>query len=808
MKKLILYLTAFFVVSALAFTAVPDAFAAIDGGTYVDFASYGGNSACESFKPVGNHMSLYFAGTDPESDAKRGTNAGITTSTVADEPFANWDGTLGNKSFVIGFSMYPHIATRFLMNFKFDNTLWFSPGLQLDIGKIWFKGTDLGEFTPDVWNDFRVVFDYETHTATLYVNGNWLSSSPMDESLTTFNYCGFNFLKTIESKDVYIDDFVMYPTDGSDIRATVLKGDAYADISLLPIPTNPQYIDVSLNSEICMDEAESLNVSISGVDSSFIRTELRAEGAYDKSFADTVRVYIDTPLPEGSTHTLSVSGIKSLSGKELNASIDFETEDNSPYIGISYVNSCLNSDGTTLPEGAKARFEFETLNIDADSELDIIVNGAKTGTVRAGDKFFATKIVSGTNTVSLRYADTESDFVVLDGIGFSESVTSSVDFESGSGFDGFSNASAGDALVYLASIDAQRGKSLYAKATSGDGAFAVANADSSAKGFVKYEYEAYFKSFNEMKLISAKCSFADGSEDWRTPFILQYNGKILDESNKTVATLETDKWYKLTVIYNIHNTSYSLMINDEMIVYEEPFAKQNKIARIQYFTLNINPLSSYAYELYLDNFKISSMTKPYSVYTNYCGLDETVASSTKVPFKNGKAELIFSEDMTGAEAKSAVSLYDSDGNKIDFEAEFDSDANTYIITLPTLKPRSDYKIVVDSSLRSASGGKNDGNGEFEFTTKKDGFYIDDIKMTESGADIYIQNDTASLKEAKLFVGVYEDNILKSCTVQNVSLYAGGTSQLAATVADGLQNAKVSAYLLDSFSLINVIDAFE
>lgn len=808
MKKLILYITAFFVVSALAFTAMPDAFASIDGSTYVDFASYGGNSACGNFKPVGNHMSLYYAGTDPESDSRRGTNAKITTSTVADEPFANWDGTLGNKSFVIGFSMYPHVATRFLMNFKFNNTLWFSPGLKLDVGKIWFKETDLGEFTPDVWNDFRVVFDYETHTATLFVNGKQLCSSPMDESLTNFNYCGFNFLKTIESKDVYIDDFVMYPTDGGDIRATVLKGDTYADISLLPIPTNLQYIDVSLNSEVCADEIDNLNVSVSGVDSSFIRAELRADGAYDQSFADTVRVYIDTTLPEGSSHNLTVSGIKTLSGKEMSASIDFETEDNSPYIGVSYVNSCLNSDGTTLPEGAKARFEFETLNIDADSELDIMVNGEKKGTVRAGDKFFYTKIVSGTNTVSLRYADTESDFVVLDGTGFSESVTSSVDFESGSGFDGFSNASAGDALVYLASIDAQRGKSLYAKATSGDGAFVVANADSSAKGLVKYEYEAYFKSFNEMKLTSAKCSFADGSEDWRTPFILQYNGKILDESNKTVATLETNKWYKLTIIYNIHNTSYSLMINDEMIVFEEPFAKPNKIERIQYFTLNINPLSSYAYELYLDNFKISSMTKPYSVYASYCCLDETVASSSKVPFENGKAELIFSEDMTEAEVKSAVSLYDSDGNKAEFEAEFNSDSNTYIITLPSLKPRSDYKIVVDSSLRSASGGKNEGRSEFEFTTKKDGFYIDDIKITSLGADIYIQNDTASPKAAKLFVGVYENNVLKSCTVRNVSLPSSGTSQIAATVPGGVPNAKIIAYLLDNFSLINVIDAFE
>ena len=808
MKKLIYYLVAILVVSALAFAMVPGAFASIDGGTYVDFSSYGGNSACGNFKPVGNHMSLYFSGTDPEADARRGTNAKITTSTVADEPLANWDGTLGNKSFVIGFSMYPHIATRFLMNFKFNNTLWFSPGLQLDVGKIWFKGTDLGEFTPDVWNDFRIVFNYETHTATLYVNGAQLSSSPMDESLTTFNYCGYNFLKTIESEDVYIDDFVMYPADGGDICATVLKDDTYADISLLPIPTNPEFIDISLNSEVCVDDVENLNVSISGVDSSFIRTELKGEGAYDKSFADTVRVYVDTSLPEGSPHTLSVSGIKDLNGRELNASIDFETEDNSPYIGIRYINSSLNSDGTVLPVGAKARFEFETLNINADSELDIIVNGTKTGSVPAKDKFFTLKIIPGTNAVSLRYADTESDFVVLNGTEYSESVSASVDFESGGGFDGFSNSSAGDALVYLVNTDAQRGRSLYAKATSGDGAFVVANADASAKGFVKYEYEACFKSFNEMKLTSAKCSFADGSEDWRTPFILQYNGKILDESNKTVAVLETDKWYKLTVIYNIHNTSYSLMINDEMIVYEEPFVKQNKIARIQYFTLNINPLSSYAYELYLDNFKISSMTKPYSVSAVYTTSDGIDAPSSKVPFKSGRAELVFSEDMTEADVKSAVVLYDSDGNKAEFEAEFDSESMTYIITLPELKPKSDYKIVLDSSLRSSSGGKISGNNEFEFTTQKDGFYIDDIKRTYKGADILIQNDTQTSKDAKLFVGVYENNILKSCTVRNVALSGGTGDEIAVLVPGNIQNGKICAYLLDDFSHINVIDAFE
>ena len=403
---------------------------------------------------------------------------------------------------------------------------------------------------------------------------------------------------------------------------------------------------------------------------------------------------------------------------------------------------------------------------------------------------------------------------MLEGIDYSVQVLQECDFEKSNLYEGLHGVT-GDADITGYHVDELHGQSLKVDA-SGGGANIYPIMPSTAKGIVKLEYEARFENFFPMNLSLAVYDPGGGIRVDLAPLTLGATGVITTEDKRQVIQLEKDRWYKLCTYYNIEKKTFSFFVDDEALIFEQPFLNQSfeGISRIILAVSNGGVIC-------LDNFNEYVLAKRYTVEASFYNADGVSTSSSAVSYDGTRIDLKFSENMTSSELRDNISVCNSDGAEVEYSGAYDSARRTYSISPVELSPNEKYTIVISDSLRSAVGGANGGLKEIPFKTAKIGFYLSGYKLDggETLADLagadkaivdvdYI-NDTEEAVTGVIFFGIYKGNMLYSYDTASIRASAGQdgkkrlTAKLPSDAASG--GYSIEIYLLDSMTQINVFD---
>lgn len=792
-----------------------EASAAASAEIYLDFEDYTGGNY-KNFQLAGDFSSNVAPGTDPEG--KRGGNVCITAMTASDGPRMNWSGA-GNIGYadnnIWGYSIYATEATNHRINMKFRTASgsdgWISPLLTLNSGSIQFCGRETIPInTSGEWLDIRTAMDFDNHKAFLYVNGQKLAECDMDASFAYTLYNNVNFSQSTYSGVSYLDDFVEYSSALADITA---EADGKALGSAI-VSCGVPYIDVSFGIEAEGGAVPSVQLRKKNGASAAFHAEYTYRRDYMTSYPTGARIYLDEWLDSESEYELEISE-KDLAGRPLEKTVTFFSESTEPQLLLTYNNTVLNQNNVSdLPAGTKVSFNFSTYRIPDDDTLEYFVNGVKKGEVDADAGSFSVYLEEGVNEITMHsvQTDVQAAPVTLEGIDYSVQVLQECDFEDGI-YDGLHGIT-GDAAITAIRMDGQHGQSIRIDA-AGSKASIYPIMPSDARGIVKLEYEALFESFFPMHLSTAVYEPENGSRADLMPLTLRANGTLTAEDGKEVALLETGRWYKLCTYYDIENKTFSFFMDDEALIYEQPFGNQNfeGISRI------IIGVSDGV--LYLDNFNEYELARGYRVYASFQDSDGA-ASPSSVNHESAQIKLHFSECMTDSELNKNITVLCSDGAQLEYSGVYDSADKAYTIIPYGLLPNREYTIQISENLRSAVGGVNSGSKEISFKTAKTGFYMSGCvlqggdtlaELTGDRASVAVScvNDTEESAAGVIFFGIYKGDMLYSYDTASVSLSADGdtkktlTASLPEDVSGGGYSTEI--YLLDSMIDLNVIDSF-
>jgi|LSQX01.1.fsa_nt_gb hypothetical protein len=275
-------------------------------------------------------------------------------------------------------------------------------------------------------------------------------------------------------------------------------------------------------------------------------------------------------------------------------------------------------------------------------------------------------------------------------------------------------------------------------------------------------------------------------------------------------TLIADEWYRWKLMFDVDRKTFSFIVDDEVLLWDEPMADQTFRAIDTIQIRDYGSTASVASITYIDNLTVSVIAREYFV-ESVGGSDDAGGLTPEVDYENGIIAVKFSEPMDTNTLDNII-LYGYLGDIIPCLNSYDEDTNVFYMTAQSaLFPNMEYSIVIGSDVKTIAGAARKDDLKVNFKTKKMPFGIENITLDQPVApNINITITTAIRNESEvtgngaLIAAMYCKGSLRS--VFSADVFGAGNYDLILKVPDeNIGDCTITVYLLKNLSERHIID---
>lgn len=668
-----------------------------------------------------------------------------------------------------------------------------------------FSSTEAVTYTADTWYQVTMLFDFDTASYDVYLNGTKISDTAGSlESRAAIKY----FRITVNGEDgagdgdVYIDNLIacdksvsFTSTVDDDAEIEITKGDITLDFGTYVKCTDESDISVTCNGET----AENVTLKLDKTGDYFKKIVISPDGNYSPSSSYKVNIG---------------SGVKTLWGESAEREFNFSTIAYIPSISISLPDN-LND----IVGGEKVKVTVSALNLETDDKIVIFNNGSKVAELPSTASSYDVVASTGENSITAKVVSTSgTEKAASDAVGFTAGgtvagkVIYSVNFENddGSAWVSVDKSNGGTGSVVTDEVDSSRGKVLKVTGNSvienGRNFLPDMNSDIVVyEDYRRYEGNVGDEYFTVMAGITAA-----GGTSWINPWRLKHGEIITDSGKDHLIDYDETKWHKVKVEYNLKKLVASLYIDDVLVDKERKIPNVSYFQRVKYETRNRT--------IYYDNmsayFAGGIPEGTVQVYSGTASADVNSVDYTNASFKVSFTERMDSSTLT-ADTVQLVSAY---GEKIETEIVFPDSRTMTVTPKAALVPDTEYTLTVTTAAKSgaqiALGEKikqTVKTAKLPFSIKSvtvDGGSLSKINPnSEFSVNISVNDSSSSGAKAGLFVGIYKGKAC--CGITYLAVDASATKDYTAKLkapAD-IKNGgyEIKAFLVDGLNTLNLID---
>ncbi|MBP3361515.1 MAG: hypothetical protein J6N52_11710 [Clostridia bacterium] len=317
----------------------------------------------------------------------------------------------------------------------------------------------------------------------------------------------------------------------------------------------------------------------------------------------------------------------------------------------------------------------------------------------------------------------------------------------------------------------------------------------------------YFALKNQaQRLFSAKTD----ENTWFNAVAVNASGAVqcVNEKNQpgdTDVTLPDGGWVNLKVVIDTNNWTYTAYVNGRKSSDNTPICVSG--SRIQYVHFGLAGSG----KAVIDNAKQYIVNGRFSQTVECFDSDGYMCYQTEFPYSAGGVVNITFNQKMNAESIKTITMTDADGAEIKINTEYDDNANCAVITVAQeLNADAEYIINLSDVLSGAESTAE--SGKIIIKTDKAPYCIRSASIDLNGASsgqkikcrVSIRNANSDSRPARIFVAVYDGNMLKSINTAETEI--GKTAyEIEITVPESPPDCNAEVYLVyDNLSLIDVV----